>query len=98
MTAPDATLACIVEVLGGSMLTVLAAPRGLDARVSAVVIYDPLEDLTPGRGDLVLGVGVDASRASAAQLMDMSAAAGAQAVVVRASGQVHPRVVTRAEP
>lgn len=96
MTQPQTTLACVVEVLD-NMLAVLSAPRGLDVGWSSVAICDPLEDLIPGRSDLVLGIGVDASRASAAQLLDLCAAAGARALVVRASGPVHERVVAHAE-
>jgi len=42
---PRARLSRIVEDLGSSLLDVVAAPGALDAEVTGVHIYDPLDEL-----------------------------------------------------
>ena len=77
------TLARLVEVLGPSVLRVLATP-GLDGVVARdVVIYDVAEPPQLHRGDVLLGVGVVATSDNACRVVGEAGSAGAAAVVVR---------------
>ncbi|HVE98141.1 MAG TPA: helix-turn-helix domain-containing protein [Mycobacteriales bacterium] len=92
--APDAPpasntadLRVLLEVLGPGLVRVHTAPRGLDAAVGDVVIADPLGDPSGGpvasRDDVILAVGVDATRREAEDLVAAAGAAGACAVCLR---------------
>ena len=55
----SATLASLLEALGGGLIEVVTAPLGLDVPVAEPVIFDPVAGLPPAPGDLLLAVGVD---------------------------------------
>src|SRR5207247_1899049 len=60
------------------------APAGVDVAVNEAVIYDSEEGWVGAAGDVVLAVGVDATRPSAVSIVDRAASAQAAALVVRA--------------
>ena len=80
---PSPSLGTLLDNLGGGVVRVIAAPGGLGRPVGDVVIHDPADPPTLQPGDLVLGVGVDASRREAADLVAQAGAAGAAAVVLK---------------
>ena len=78
-----ATLAQLIENLSGEVVRVVAAPAGLDVPAVQPVIVDPTDRRTFDPGDLVLGVGVDAGRREAADLVTRAGADGAAAVILK---------------
>jgi sugar diacid utilization regulator len=81
-----ATLAALLDDLGPLELQVLAAPAGLDVPVGETSLYDPLDETSVQRGDLVLGVGLDPGSASCRRALRQLADAGAAGVVLRIAG------------
>jgi sugar diacid utilization regulator len=79
-----ATLAELVENLGGTVVEVIAAPRGLDVDLGRVVVHDPREHVEVGAGDVVLGVGLGPGRELAGLLRTM-VDAGAAALLIKAT-------------
>ncbi|WP_285774947.1 helix-turn-helix domain-containing protein [Microtetraspora sp. NBRC 13810] len=77
---PHASLRRILEDLGSTVLDVAAAPGGLDAEVTGVHIYDPLDELLLPAGGILLAVGVEGAGRIRA-LLDV--AGEAAAVVVK---------------
>ncbi|GAA3197305.1 helix-turn-helix domain-containing protein [Nonomuraea roseoviolacea subsp. carminata] len=75
---PRASLRRILEDLGSTVMDVAASPGELDAEVTGVHIYDPLDELLLPEGGLLLAVGVD----SAERIRDLLDAAGAAAGIV----------------
>jgi hypothetical protein len=79
----DPTLEHLVDVLGPSVLRVLASP-GLDrVVVRDVVIYDVADPPTLRPGDVLLGVGLVATSDNACRIVAKAGSAGVAAVVVR---------------
>jgi DNA-binding PucR family transcriptional regulator len=78
-------LADLVDRLHPAVLSVLAAPKGLDVPVSDAVIFDPADPLGVLPDALVLGVGVDTERDRVALLRRL-ADDGATAVVLKHDG------------
>lgn len=76
------SLESVVADLGVGVVTIAAAPKGLDVDVLGVAIHDPLDPIVD-EGDLVLGVGVDPSAPSAADTIASLGRAGAVALVVK---------------
>lgn len=76
-----ATLGGLIEHL--EILRVLVASSGLDAEVNGLVVHDPADGARIEPGDVVLGVGIDAARSHAVELVHAAGAAGAVAVVVK---------------
>ncbi|MET9341116.1 MULTISPECIES: PucR family transcriptional regulator [unclassified Nonomuraea] len=62
-TRPRASLRRILDDLGSTVLDVAASPGDLDAEVTGVHIYDPLDELLLPPGGLLLGVGVEGAEA-----------------------------------
>jgi hypothetical protein len=91
-TGADAPrLGDVVDHVGGGILDVLAAPKGLDVAVAEAVILDPAEDWVGAPDDVLLAVGVDASRPQAAELLRRAGDAGLAAVVFKPrGGEVDP--------
>ena len=89
------TLAALVEDLALGVLRVVTAPRGLDVAVGDVLIHDPLEKAGAQSGDVILAVGIDASRRDAVDLVEQCGGDGAAAVVIKA-GDVVPDPIVRA--
>lgn len=79
--ASGPTLGDLIETVG--VLDLLVAPNGLDVPVAQAVIYDSEEGWVGGDADVVLAVGVDASRPSAVGLVDRIAEANGAALVVK---------------
>jgi len=79
------SLGTLVSDLGTGVVTILAAPRGLDVEVEGVAIHDPADPQIDA-GDLVLGVGIDPQEPSSAAALELLGRCGAVAVVVRGDG------------
>jgi DNA-binding PucR family transcriptional regulator len=75
------TLRELLAALGEPLITVLAAPAGLDVLISGLAIVDPEDAPDEHRGGLVLVVG--ARGRDAAPLVRAAGAAGAAAVAVK---------------
>ncbi|WP_405150200.1 helix-turn-helix domain-containing protein [Sphaerisporangium sp. NBC_01403] len=75
---PRASLRRILEDLGSTVLDVAASPGELDAEVTGVHIYDPLDELLLPAGGILLAVGVD----RAEQICTLLDAAGPAAGIV----------------
>jgi len=82
----DVLLSNVIDALGGGLLEVVAAPRGLDLKVADPVIFDTADVLRAEPGDLVLGVGVPAGSIRAQELVRDAGRAGAAVVVLRRNG------------
>jgi DNA-binding PucR family transcriptional regulator len=76
----------VVDHVGGGVIDVVAAPKGLDVPVGESVILDPSEDWVGAPGDVLLAVGVDPGQAQAVELLRRAGAAGVAAVVLKAKG------------
>jgi hypothetical protein len=88
-------LGIFVDRLHPAVLSVLAAPKGLDIAVSDTVIYDPADPLPVPVGSLVLAVGVDGERERVA-LMRRLADEGAAGAVIKHDGEPSPTLATAA--
>ena len=77
-----APLAKLVDDLRPYVLSVAAAPLGLDVPVNAVVVHDAIDPPEVTAGDIVLGVGVPAT-AVAIPIIEEIASAGATAIVIK---------------
>ncbi|MBB5139237.1 DNA-binding PucR family transcriptional regulator [Thermocatellispora tengchongensis] len=75
-TRPRTSLLRIVEDLGSSVLDVAASPGDLDAEVTGVHIYDPLDEMLVPAGGIVLGVGVEGAERITGLLAAARPAAG----------------------
>ncbi|GAA2874570.1 helix-turn-helix domain-containing protein [Streptosporangium fragile] len=73
---PRASLRRILEDLGSTVLDVAASPGELDAEVTGVHIYDPLDELLIPEGGVLLAVGVDRAEQICALLDAARTAAG----------------------
>ncbi|WP_371783623.1 PucR family transcriptional regulator [Streptosporangium subroseum] len=73
---PRASLQRILEDLGSTVLDVAASPGELDAEVTGVHIYDPLDELLLPAGGILLAVGVDRADQICALLDAAGPAAG----------------------
>jgi hypothetical protein len=80
--ASGPTLGDLIETVG--VLDLLVAPLGMDVAVGEAVIHDPEEGWIGGPGDVILAVGLDASRPGAVTLAEKAGGAGATALVVKA--------------
>jgi len=76
-----ASLGELVDNLGGMVVELVAAPRGLDVALGRVVVHDPQEHVEVGNGDVVLGVGVGSAHETARLLRAIAAAGGAALVI-----------------
>lgn len=94
--AGPATLGQIVADLGLELLTVVAAPAGLDVPVRQVAILDPAEAAQADPGDLVLGVGLTPADANLATVLETLARAGVAGLVVKSNDR-EPRLAELAE-
>ncbi|SNT63983.1 DNA-binding transcriptional regulator, PucR family [Streptosporangium subroseum] len=86
---PRASLQRILEDLGSTVLDVAASPGELDAEVTGVHIYDPLDELLLPAGGILLAVGVDRAEQICALLDAAGPAAG---IVVKQPVDVDRRV------
>lgn len=96
-TTGGATLGSVVDALGGGLVRLVVAPRGLDAAVRELVVHDPLGEPAVGQDDLLLAVGVDPARASAIDVVTACGARGAVAVLVQSDGDLAPGLIAAAE-
>jgi sugar diacid utilization regulator len=81
---PMLTLAELIDTLGPRMLRVVSSgTAGTACPVREVTIYDSLHPPTVHAGDLVLGIGLHPSTPAFADMLEVSAAAGAAAAVVK---------------
>lgn len=86
------TLGGLIEYL--EIIQVLVAPAGLDTEVSGLIVHDPVDEPRIEPGDLVLGVGVDAQRHDAIELVRQAGAGKAAAVAVKLrSGDTAPEAL-----
>ncbi|MFC5829822.1 PucR family transcriptional regulator [Nonomuraea insulae] len=88
-TRPRASIGRILDDLGTTVLDVAASPGDLDAEVTGVHIYDPLDELIVPPGAIVLAVGVQGAAGICALLTRAAQAAG---VVVKLPVDVDERV------
>src|SRR4051794_37438095 len=90
------TLRELLAAVGEPLITVLAAPAGLDVPISGLAIVDPEDAPDEHRGGLVLVVG--ARGRDAAPLVRAVGAAGATALAVKigAGGHADEREALRA--
>ena len=91
------TLGAVVEALGVGLVTVVAAPRGLDVAAGEPVVHDPLGEVVVGPADVLLAVGVDSSQRTAADLVARCGQLGAAAVVVQGGRELPDLLVRAAE-
>lgn len=91
------TLGAVVDALGVGVVRVLCAPRGLDVPAGEPVVHDPSGEPTVDRGELVLGVGVDAGRPSAVDVVTRCGELGACAVLLRTDSPLPPALLAAAE-
>lgn len=89
------TLGQLLEVLGPSVVTLLAAPRGLDVEIGSPVIHDSSHPPHFEIGDAVLAVGADGHRAE--EVLVAAGERGAAAVLFLRSVGLPPTAVERAE-
>lgn len=75
---PLASLGRILQDLGSTVMDVAASPGDLDAEVTGVHIYDPLDELLVPPGGILLAVGVH----GAPEICDLLRSANAAAAVV----------------
>src|SRR5689334_25349264 len=75
------TLRDLLAAVGEPLITVLAAPAGLDVPISGLAIVDPEDAPDEHRGDLTLVVGARGD--GAVPLVRAAGAAGAAAVAVK---------------
>lgn len=75
------SLARILDDLGSTFLDVVASPGELEFEISSVQIYDPLDELSIGRGAILLGVGVEGASRICALLDELGAQQAAGLVV-----------------
>jgi hypothetical protein len=80
-TPPPARLGDVVSSLGRAVVTLLAAPQGLDVALTEAVIGDPLSGTELQPGDVLLAVGTPP--ADAGRVLDHAATACAGAVVLK---------------
>ncbi|MFI7446323.1 PucR family transcriptional regulator [Nonomuraea sp. NPDC049714] len=73
---PRASLGRILHDLGSTVLDVAASPGDLDAEVTGVHIYDPLDELLVPPGGIVLAVGIHRAEDIGALLRSAGQAAG----------------------
>ena len=76
------SLETLVANLGVGVVSIAAAPKGLDVEVRGIAIHDPV-DAVVDEGDLVIGVGIDPSSSAAPAVLADLARCGAVAVVVK---------------
>src|SRR6185437_4452912 len=81
------TLRELLAAVGEPLITVLAAPAGLDVPISGLAIIDPEDAPDEHRGGLVLVVG--ARGRAAVPLVHAACAAGAAAVAVKVGAAGH---------
>ena len=86
---PRASLGRILHDLGSTVLDVAAAPGELDAEVTGVHIYDPLDELLVPPGGIVLAVGIHRAEDIQSLLKSAGRAAG---IVVKVPVDVDERV------
>ncbi|MEV0612382.1 helix-turn-helix domain-containing protein [Nonomuraea sp. NPDC050404] len=86
---PRASLGRIIHDLGTTVLDVAASPGDLDAEVTGVHVYDPLDELIVPAGAIVLAVGVQGAGDILGLLARVPHAAG---VVVKLPVDVDERV------
>ena len=91
------TLAAVVDALGGGVVRVLAAPRGLDVPVGEPVVHDPTGDPPAERTDVLLAVGIEPDRHSAIDLVSRCGELGLTAVLLKADGEVPPGLLAAAD-
>lgn len=90
-------LSRLVETLGPAVLRVLSTP-GLDTVAALdVVVYDPVDPPVMRRGDILLGVAVQAASEQACTLLEAAGAAEATAVVVKSRDNNLAQLRTAAE-
>lgn len=93
-TRPRASLRRILDDLGSTVLDVAASPGDLDAEVTGVHIYDPLDELVLAEGTMLLAVGLD----SAERICELlERARGAAGIVVKLPVEVDDRVRAQVE-
>jgi hypothetical protein len=91
------TLGAVVDALGVGVVRVLCAPRGLDVPAGEPVVHDPAGEPAADRGELVLAVGVDATRRSAVDVLTRYGELGACAVLLRMEQPLPPSLLAAAE-
>lgn len=97
MTEPKVTLGWLLDGLGLDIVSVLAAPKGLDVEAGVPVIHDALDPRDPDPRSVVLAVGVRPGNREAVDLVERAGRAGCAAVVFRVDGDGYEPLVKVAE-
>ncbi len=90
------TIRHLVDALGSPYLHVLAAPRGLDHRVSGTVLHDPVDTLREEPDAMLLVAGLRADGPGAVELVEQAHRLGYCAMVVKRRGDEVSALVTEA--
>lgn len=93
---PATTLQALVAALGGAVLHVFAAPRGLDVPIGGTAIYDPADPVPESRDAVLLLVGTRVDTPQALEAVESAAERGFAAVVVKLRGRGATDLVTAA--
>jgi sugar diacid utilization regulator len=91
-----ATLGEIIDNLGSAVVTLLAAPRGIDVALTEPLILDPLFEAAIEPGDVLLAVGTGAGSPDARDLLSLAGRAQAGALVLRIPDTVPAELVDAA--
>src|SRR5581483_7234119 len=94
--APGVGVGRLLENLGPDVLTILAAPRGLDGVVTEAVLHDPVVGQPLEAGDLVLAIGTSPASEEALRLMHEFGAAQVAAVAFKLAGRPSDSLVEAA--
>jgi hypothetical protein len=86
-SAERGRLADLLDALGGGLLGVVSAARGLDVPVAEPVLYDPIGEPAVAVHDLLLAVGIDATAPSALDVVDLARRAGCCAIAIKLRGE-----------
>jgi hypothetical protein len=97
MRGPEGTtIRDLVDSVGSPLVSVLAAPRGLDRRVRCTVLLDAADDLGVEPDALLLMAGLRADDTRAVEVVKQAAARGFCAVIVKRRGGELTELVTQA--
>jgi hypothetical protein len=81
--AAGITLGHVLDVLSEAVVDLVVAPAGLEVLIGTAVIHDGTPGSPVGRGDVVLGVGIDPRAPTIGALVDDLGRQGATALVLK---------------
>lgn len=78
--------------MGSQLLSILVAPLGLETPVKEPAIYDPLDEPSIQKGDVLLAVGIPPEAKEAGEVVMKAGSGGAAAVIFKLRGDVEPLI------